>query len=392
MEEPPIKIYSFLLIGFLFWSSISSAESPIVPEEPKISQEEKKGQSVDLDKVGTSKNTRAPLTEKKSKKEKSPVPVPAFELVLPTENREIFGDPSRFYMHTNRYVKGINTRPWQGGKYGFVRNKRSTQIGVVYTRLHEGIDIRPVRRDKRNVPLDDVRTMSDGTVAYVNSSSSRSNYGKYVVVRHDWPDGSFYSLYAHLASTVVKTGEELEAGAVLGRLGYTGDGIDRERAHVHVELAFLLSERFNTDYSSGSSHKNFNGINLIGIDVARFLKEYQENPYLTVREFLADEDPYFKVITRCKKKPGILERHPWLGKDMGKADDASGWEFTFAQSGVPLAISPSETKVKYPVVTWVKTVNTNHSYMTMGRLVGSGSKAKLSSRGHRFIKLISEAF
>ena len=267
---------------------------------------------------------------------------------------------------------------------------------IVYTRLHEGLDIRPVRRDSNGVPLDDVRTISDGTVVYVNASASGSSYGKYVVVQHDWDDGAFYSLYAHLASPSVEAEQFLRAGQTLGRLGYTGAGIDKERAHVHVELNFMLSDRFKTWYGkhfrSANNHGIFNGFNLTGMDLARFLKEHQTNPNLSVATFIAGEEPYFKVKAPSKKAPGILLRHPWLGREMENAKSAKSWEYTFARSGVPLAITPSTTRLKYPLVTWVKTVNTNHSYMTMGRLSGSGSKASLSASGSRYIQLISEAF
>ena len=321
---------------------------------------------------------------------------PPFKLVLPTENREIFREPSKFYMYTDRNFEGVRSKPWQGGQYGFVRNQKRTQIGVVYTRLHEGIDIRPVRRGKNGEPLDEVWSIADGTVVYVNSSATKSSYGKYVVIQHDWHEGAFYSLYAHLALASVKPEQFLRAGQTLGRLGYTGAGINRERAHVHVELNFLLSERFRTWYSkhftSPNHHGLFNGFNLTGMDLARLYKEHRANPNLSIAEFLAGEEPYFKVKAPAKNKPGILRRHPWLGKNMEKASTAKSWEITFARSGVPLSIEPSSTSLRYPAVTWVKKVNTNHSYMTMQRLVGSGSKASLSSSGSRYIQLITEAF
>lgn len=319
-----------------------------------------------------------------------PEPVALFHLDLPTDNRELFGDPSKFFMHTNRYIDGVNMKPWQGGKYGFVRNQLHTQNGVIYTRLHEGIDIRPMVRDDKKVPLDEVRAISDGVVVYVNKSASASNYGRYVVIRHDWPEGAFYSLYAHLASVCVEVGGILQGNSMLGVLGNTGAGIDRERAHLHLELNFLLSEQFETQY--GYSHRNYNGLNMTGLDIARLLGAHRDNPYISIKEFLQGEEPYCKVKSVSKVRPGILQRHPWLGRNMENEEGAQCWEFTFARTGVPLAIEPCETAQKYAEVTWVKPVKTNHSNMTMGRLVGSGDKAKLSSRGHQFIKLISEAF
>ena len=317
-------------------------------------------------------------------------------LVLPTENRSIFENPSNFYMYTDRTFEGVKSKPWQGGQYGFVRNQKRTQIGVVFTRLHEGIDIRPLRRDSKGEPLDDVRTIGDGMVVYVNPSSRSSSYGKYVVVQHNWPSGSFYSLYAHLAEPKCSAGQKVRRGQTIGRLGYTGVGINQERAHVHVELNFLLSDRFPVWYgkhfTSPNHHGKFNGFNLTGMDLARLLIEHRKNPNITIPMFIAGEEPYFKVKAPVRGTPEILKRYPWLGRDMKNARSARSWEFTFARSGVPISLSPSKTSLKYPAVTWVKKVNTNHSYLTMGRLEGSGSKASLSSRGSRYIQLISGAF
>lgn len=321
----------------------------------------------------------------------------AYSLVLPTVNNAIFSaDPSKFYMYTDRNFEGVDSKPWQGGQYGFVRNQKRTGIGVVYTRLHEGMDIRPVKRNSKYEPLDDVFSISDGKVVHVNISASASSYGKYVVVQHDWPEGSFYSLYAHLAWPSVSVGEVVKAGHTLGRLGYTGRGINQERAHVHVELNFLLSHKFETWYgkhfTSKNYHSKYNGFNLTGMNIARFFLENRDNKNLTITDFLSKEEPYFKV--KCPTPKGIpdfLKRYPWLiKKGETSAETAPSWDITFARSGVPLSASPSSKQLQYPYVSWVKTVNTNHSYMTQGRLSGSGSKASLSSSGSRYIQLITE--
>lgn len=317
-------------------------------------------------------------------------------LILPTENRELFGDPTKFYMYTNREFEGVKSKPWEGGQYGFVRDPVRTSLGILQTRLHEGMDIRPIRRDNNGEPLDVVRAIAAGVVVYVSGDPRHSNYGRYVVVQHDWPEGAFYSLYAHLAVADVAREQTVRQGDILGRLGYTGDGIDKERAHLHLELNFLLSERFSSWYGAHYTTKNhhgiFNGINLTGIDVGRLYQEYQSNPGLTMRDFLSREEPYYRVAAPAPKIPGILRRHPWLGQNMEGAAAALSWEITFARSGVPLSFSPRPKALRFPVVTWVKPMNTNHSYMTVSRLQGSGKTAALSPSGSRYIQLITENF
>jgi len=93
----------------------------------------------------------------------------ALDLVLPTDNDALFsGDGPAFYQYVERNYKGMKSTPWEGGKYGFVRDPTDTPGGVVYTRFHEGIDIRSVHRDENGEPLDEVRAIADGKVAHVN--------------------------------------------------------------------------------------------------------------------------------------------------------------------------------------------------------------------------------
>ena len=97
-------------------------------------------------------------------------------LVLPTENDAIFrGAGSEFYQFIERDYKGEKSTPWEGGRYGFVRNPVETAGGIVFTRLHEGIDIRPLQRDPNGEPLDPVRAIAAGVVVHTNQVAGFSN-------------------------------------------------------------------------------------------------------------------------------------------------------------------------------------------------------------------------
>ena len=52
-----------------------------------------------------------------------------------------------FYQYIERDYHGEKSTPWEGGRYGFVRNPVETSAGIIYTRLHEGMDIKPLQRD-----------------------------------------------------------------------------------------------------------------------------------------------------------------------------------------------------------------------------------------------------
>ena len=156
---------------------------------------------------------------------------------FPTKNDALLrGDLAAFYMPTD-----LTSKPPESGSWGFVRNVREISGSRVYTRFHEGIDIKPLTRDSRSIPTDRVMSIGKGRVVYVNPVSSRSNYGNYVVVEHqDWGYGPICSLYAHLASTQVEIGQQVQAGTVLGVLGSTGAGLNNARAHVHLEIGIVM--------------------------------------------------------------------------------------------------------------------------------------------------------
>src|SRR5438093_8112534 len=118
------------------------------------------------------------------------------DLVLPTDNDALFsGEGPAFYQYIERDYQGVKSTPWEGGQYGFVRDPVETPAGIVYTRLHEGIDIRPLQRDEQGEPLDQVRAIAAGLVVHTNLVPGYSNYGKDVVVEHRWDGSNYYSRY-----------------------------------------------------------------------------------------------------------------------------------------------------------------------------------------------------
>ena len=200
----------------------------------------------------------------------------------------------------DRDYDGVKSAPWEGGQYGFVRDPKSTGGGVIYTRFHEGIDIRSVHRDANGEPQDEVRAIADGEVVHVSPVAGYSNYGKYIVIEHRWSGSSYYSLYAHLSSIAVQPGETVKRGQPIAVMGYTGTGINRERAHLHLELCLMFSRQFEAWYNTffrndANRHGLYNGMNLAGLDVARLYLALRKNPALTIPEFLAGEETFYKI-------------------------------------------------------------------------------------------------
>ena len=319
-----------------------------------------------------------------------------FTLKLPTTNQYIFSKtPEKFYMYTYRHFEGVDSHPWTAGKYGYVRTLRRTNEGIIATKFHEGIDIRPVKRDRHNRPLDIVNAIADGKVAYINAHAGKSNYGIYVVVKHDWGAGPFYSLYAHLASVTCKTGQKLSAGSPIGKMGYTGAGINRERAHLHLELGIMANQDFKLWYpnyfNTPNHHGQFNGLNMNGLNIAELFIRHRSNPSLTIENFIANTPVYYKVTVPRRRTIDLAKRYPWI-RSGNHQTMTPAWEISFAKSGFPLAITPSNRAVIQPTVTFVKPSVSDHKYHTKGILTGTGSNATLTSLGQRVIALMSSSF
>ncbi len=312
---------------------------------------------------------------------------------LPTENDALFRDDGpAFYQYIERDYNGVKTTPWEGGQYGFVRDPIETSAGIVYTRFHEGIDIKPLHRDAQNEPTDEIHAIADGKVVHTNSVAGYSNYGRYVVVEHDWDGSPYYSLYGHLSSISVKPGQHVQKGDVLAIMGYTGVGLNRERAHLHLELNLLLSHNFEAwhdlVYRNESNHNGiYNGLNLTGIDIARFYLALHKNPSLTVPQFLDGEEIFYKVIIPKSANFELPKLYPWMvhgGAGLGKAS----WEISFARSGVPLKIEPSGKKVALPELSYVKKSSVDYSHLTRGEISGRADHAALTGYGVTLMRLL----
>ena len=87
-------------------------------------------------------------------------------------------------------------------------------------RFHKGVDLRAVYGQ-------DVATAAGGTVAF---SGTQGSYGTTVVIEH--PNGT-RSRYAHLSLALVKAGDAVEAGQLVGRAGSSGRATG---PHVHLEV------------------------------------------------------------------------------------------------------------------------------------------------------------
>jgi murein DD-endopeptidase MepM/ murein hydrolase activator NlpD len=316
------------------------------------------------------------------------------DLALPTDNDALFrGDGPAFYQHIERDYHGEKSWPWQGGQYGFVRDPIETAAGIIYTRFHEGIDIRPLRRDERGEPLDEIRAIAAGKVVHTNHVPGYSNYGKYIVIEHRWDGSPYYSLYGHLSSIRVQSGQEVKKGEPIAVMGHTGAGLNQERAHVHLELNLMLSRNFEVwhdhFFKDDPNHNGiYNGINLTGSNIAKLYLKLQKNPSLTIAEFLGGEDTFYKVTLPASQDFELPKRYPWMLKARGNGETPLSWEVSFTQTGLPIKIEPSKTEVNGPQLSYVKKSEVDYKYLTHDIVAGRGKNAHLSESGRNFMRLL----
>lgn len=314
-------------------------------------------------------------------------------LVLPTDNDALLrGDGPAFYQYIERDYHGEKSTPWEGGRYGFVRNPVETSSGIVYTRLHEGMDIKPLQRDANGEPLDVVRAIAPGVVVHASQTASWSNYGRYVVVEHRFDGSKYYSLYGHLSSIAVKTGQHVQQRDQLGVMGHTGEGLNQARAHVHLELNLMLSRQFDAWHAASfkndpNHHGLYNGLNLVGIDIARLYLALQKRPALTIPEFLAEEETLYRVLVPPSRNFDLPKSYPWMLREK-EAGEPGSWEVSFNRAGVPLKIQPNAKAMAELELSYLKPSGVDASLLTMERISGRGPNAHLTDKGRQFMRLL----
>lgn len=309
---------------------------------------------------------------------------------LPTPNQALFeaGGEERFFAPTPG-------RTWEAGTFGCTRSEGF--------QLHEGIDIRSVQRDRRGEPTDPVWAAADGTVAYINDKPALSNYGRYIVLRHAVDGLEVYTLYAHLRAIApeLRPGRQVRAGQTIGTLGRstnTRTPIGRDRAHLHFEIALMISDRFDawfrrTEPRERNHHGNFNGRNFLGLDpVAIFRAQQREGARFSLRKLVQEQVPVCTVQVR-RDQFGWVRRYASLVAPAAAAPAAvAGYEMTFSFSGLPFRVVPRTAAELRPGGKYVL-LNVNEAEVNRCRcqamVTQRGNRWSLSPRGLQLLDLLT---
>ena len=306
---------------------------------------------------------------------------------LPTENRALFqGEDKKFYQPTisRRSVSGM---------FGFVRTSEP-EPARLFEHFHKGIDIRALHRDHRGEPTDVVRASAGGEVVRVNLDEKISDYGKQVIVRHQWGKQPVYTIYGHLASIEVAVGQLVKAGEVLGVMGWTGPGLVRERAHLHFEIAFQINEKFSEWVDTANPgrlwqpnrHGEWNGLNLMGIDPIPLLKAANHGTPLTCEEALSKQPCGFTV-----RVPPFMGTPTWMQWVDSKSPSALplSWDIEMTPWGLPLRMEAGSEVVLEPVLIANPGKPSEGKYYCRGLVQADGKGGmKLSKFGRQTMEML----
>ncbi len=225
----------------------------------------------------------------------------------------------------------------ESGLYGGTRNG-----GLQF---HEGLDLRPIKRDRKGEPLDEIFAVLPGVVRHIASIPGQSSYGRYIVIEHSEQTPTVCTLYAHLSAIArgLGVGDRVERGQVIATMGRSASGyaIPRERAHLHFEINMWVTENFQRWYNgkkfgSKNDHGIFNGMNLVGVDPLDFYTQLRDGRVDGFLAYYRQLKPAVVVRVVKGKMPGFIRRYPSLVSEGFPLDgNVGGWEITIDEYGVP---------------------------------------------------------
>lgn len=232
------------------------------------------------------------------------------------------------------------------GTYGCVRNNGH--------QFHEGIDIKSIQRNRRNIPQDKVFAALSGRVAYINRKTGLSSYGQYIVLEHSELGLHFYTLYAHLATIEANLAinQQVKQKQLLGKMGNTSSSrIPMCRAHLHFEIGLKLGNEStfsqwykDQKFPTSNKHGQWNGLNLTGLNPLDFFDAKQ-----SFTNFLKSQPIAFTLTIATEKAPDFILQNPaFLTQPLPKAKNY-GWEIDFNWVGVPLQWTPIVQPIKQKI-------------------------------------------
>lgn len=315
----------------------------------------------------------------------------ATTVLPPTANRALFRLETQ-----PKYFVGTIGRTWESGTFGCVR--------TAGWQMHEGLDIRCLQRDKKGEPLDPILATANGKVAYISNRPGLSNYGNYIVLQHVIDGLEIYSLYAHLSEikSGLRVGQSVRAGeaiATMGRTTNTRERISQDRAHLHFELNFFITERFNLWHRQNygkqkNDHGLWNGQNMIGIDPRDvLLLSNRKGEDFNLLQWVQSQRELCRVQVRKTNFPWLKRYAPLVRRNpVAEKEGVAGYELALSFNGLPFQVIPRaasemKSKSKYQLLS-VNTVEYN-AHPCRKLVTRKGKTWELASNGIRLLDLLT---
>ncbi|HEY8931888.1 MAG TPA: M23 family metallopeptidase [Rariglobus sp.] len=239
------------------------------------------------------------------------------------------------------YVQSTASGEVNSGLMGCVRSGGA--------QFHEGLDLKPISRDRRGEPTDDVFAAMAGVVRHINLKAGESSYGRYIVIEHPDMKPAVYSLYAHLNTVAsgLKPGDTVTRGQVIAQMGHTSGGytIPKDRAHLHFEIGLLATRQFQSWYEwkkFGSPNEQgiYNGMNLMGINALDFFNEFRARRVDNFTDYFAHQTAVARLRIATNRTPDFVQRYPELLTEEVPLAGPAGWEIKVNWTGLPFAWTP----------------------------------------------------
>jgi peptidoglycan LD-endopeptidase LytH len=261
---------------------------------------------------------------------------PRIELVWPTPNKAyVEGKGIEAYVQPT--VSGEPT----SGLFGCVRSNGA--------QFHEGVDMKPVSRDRQGEPTDDVFAAMTGIVRHINLRAGESSYGRYVVIEHPDLRPAVYTLYAHLSAVKpgLKPGDAVTIGQVIATMGRSSGGyvIPKDRAHLHFEIGLVMTRQFQSwygwkEFGSPNEQGIYNGMNLMGINALDFLDQFRARRVNNFAEYFVQLPAVATVRIATRRTPDFVQRYPELLTAEIPLAGVAGWQVKVNATGLPFAWTP----------------------------------------------------
>ena len=217
---------------------------------------------------------------------------------------------------------------------------------------HEGLDIKPYKRNARGEPADEVHAAIAGIVRHISRYAGESNYGRYIVLEHPDAVPEIYTLYAHLARIApgLHEGEHVARGQIIGLMGHSAGGyyIPLSRAHLHFEMGLRISDNFQSWYDwkrfgGRNEHGNFNGMNLMGFDPWAFVQALEHHQVDQPYQFLEHQPIAVRFRIATTRRPFFVRQYPSLVEHKPGYELLGGWEVWCTFTGLPVHWIPLST-------------------------------------------------